>query len=206
MSSCMTVWRPYENIGSFDHAQCGAHFLRHLDAAAQVHANKQWATTVRHCLLAARAAAEIAADAGHRAVPKKIAAPIRADYNQAVAAAFALCPNGPPPRRRGTGGWLAWQRDTYNLASRLRNEQDQILRLLNDTRVPFTNNLAERALRMVKIHDKISGTFRSNQHLEAFVTVRSYLQTAAKHGINLLTALRELFTTGPWIPPRPAPA
>ena len=199
-------WRPYENIGSFRHAQCGAHFLRHLDAAAEVHANKAWATAVRRCLLAARAAAEIAANAGKRRVPAKIAVSIRADYNQAVNAAFALCPTGPLPRRRGTNGWLTWQRDTYNLASRLRNEQDQILRCLVDTRVPFTNNLAERALRMVKIHDKISGTFRSNEHLDAFVTVRSYLQTAGKHHINPLAALRQLFTTGPWTPPRPAPA
>ena len=177
-----------------------------MDAAAEVVFNKDWAGTVRACLLAARAAAEIAADAGKRAVPAKIAAAIRADYHHAVTAAFALCPTGPLPRRRGTGGWLAWQRDTYNLASRLRNEQDQILACLTDTRVPFTNNMAERALRMVKIHDKISGTFRSNDHLDAFVTVRSYLQTAGKHGINLLDALRQLFTTGPWIPPRPAPA
>ena len=59
---------------------------------------------------------------------------------------------------------------------------------------------------MVKIHDKISGTFRSEDHLTAFVTVRSYLQTAGKHGINLLDVLRQLFTTGPWTPPQPAPA
>ena len=59
---------------------------------------------------------------------------------------------------------------------------------------------------MVEIHDKISGTFRSEDHLKAFVTMRSYLQTANKHGINLLDATRQLFTTGPWIPPRPAPA
>ena len=65
--------------------------------------------------------------------------------------------------------------------------------------------MAERALRMVKIHDKISGTFRSNDHLQAFVTIRSYLQTANKHGINLLNALQQLFTTGPWIPPQTQP-
>lgn len=99
-----------------------------------------------------------------------------------------------------------WQRDTYNLARRLRDEQDQILRVLTNTAVPFTNNTAEQALRMVKIHDKISGTFRSEEHLAAFVTVRSYLQTATKHRINLLAAIRQLFTpTGPWLPPRPAP-
>lgn len=199
-------WKSYETIGSFDHAQCGAHFLRHLDSAAEVVFNKDWAAKLRACLLAARTAAEIAADAGQSCVPANIAAVIRSDYDRAVTAAFGLCPAAAMPRRRGTGGWLTWQRETYNLASRLRNEQHQILACLNDTRVPFTNNTAERALRMVKIHDKISGTFRSEDHLTAFVTNRSYLQTAAKHGINLLTALRQLFTTGPWIPPRPAPA
>ena len=90
-------WKSYETIGSFNHAQCGAHFLRHLDAAAEVVFNKDWTGTVRACLLAARAAAEIAADAGHRRVPKKITAAIRADYDLAVTAAFRLCPAGPPP-------------------------------------------------------------------------------------------------------------
>lgn len=47
-------WKSYETIGSFDHAQCGAHSLRHLDAAAEVVFNKDWAAAVRACLLAAR--------------------------------------------------------------------------------------------------------------------------------------------------------
>ena len=126
--------------------------------------NQDWAATVRACLLAARAAAEIAADAGNRSVPAEIAAAIRADYDRAVTAAFALLPPYPPTRRPGgaapVAGWPGSATPT-NLASRLRNEQDQILACLADTRVPFTNNTAERALRMVKIHDKISGTFRS---------------------------------------------
>ena len=198
-------WKSYETIGQFKHAQCGAHFLRHLDAAAEISFNTEWANQIKTCLHAARAAAELASDAGKRKVPKRIAAAIQADYESAVNAAFALLPPCPPPYRRGTGGWSSWQRDTYNLANRLRKEQHQILACLDDTRVPFTNNMAERALRMVKIHDKISGTFRSNNHLNAFVTIRSYLQTAAKHHINLLDTLRQLFTTGPWTPPTPAP-
>ena len=51
-------WRSYETIGSFDHAQCGAHFLRHLDAATEVAFNTDWAGTVRACLLAAECCAE----------------------------------------------------------------------------------------------------------------------------------------------------
>jgi transposase len=58
---------------------------------------------------------------------------------------------------------------------------------------------------MVKLHDKISGPFRSLVGAEAFAAGRSYLQTAAKHGENLLGVLRQLFTTGPWLPADAAP-
>ena len=51
---------------------------------------------------------------------------------------------------------------------------------------------------MVKIHDKISGTFRSSAGAESFATIRSYIQTAANHNLNRLDVLRQLFTTGPW--------
>ena len=54
---------------------------------------------------------------------------------------------------------------------------------------------------MVKIHDKISGCFHCVANAEAFADVRSYLQTANHHGQNLLAALQQLFSTGPWIPP-----
>ena len=49
---------------------------------------------------------------------------------------------------------------------------------------------------MVKIHDKISGTFRSSAGAESFATIRSYIQTAANHNLNRLDVLRQLFTTG----------
>ena len=76
-----------------------------------------------------------------------------------------------------------------------------MLRLLDDTRVPFTNNAAEKALRMVKLHDKTSAPFHSLAAAEAFAAVRSYLQTAANYKQNLLGTLRQLFTTGAGSPP-----
>jgi len=82
----------------------------------------------------------------------------------------------------------------------MRDDADQVLRLLDDTRVPFDNNTAERALRMVKLHDKISGTFRSDHGAAAFATIRSYVQTAALNDQNRLDALHQLFTTGAWLP------
>ena len=68
----------------------------------------------------------------------------------------------------------------------------------------WDNNVAERALRMVKIHDKVSGPFASLSGAEAFAALRSYLQTAANHGENLLGVLRQLFIAGPWLPLAPS--
>lgn len=143
---------------------------------------------------------ESAAAAGKPWVAGRRAAALRSRYHATLDAALALLPPGPPPRRRHHGVWNVRQRAAWNLATRMRDDADQVLRLLDDTRVPFDNNTAERALRMVKLHDKISGTFRSDDGAQAFATVRSYIQTAALNGRNRLDALRQLFTTGPWIP------
>lgn len=70
-----------------------------------------------------------------------------------------------------------------------------MLRLLDDTWVRFDNNIAERSLRLVKLHHKISGTFSSQDGSTAFATVRSYIQRAALNGQNRLDALHQLFTT-----------
>jgi transposase len=183
------------------HAQCGAHLLRHLDAVAAAMPGRAWPTDMRRVLIDARDASEQAGSAGRAAVPAAIADPIRARYRTALNHAFVSLPPGPPPRLRHTGGWSHAEREAWNLAARMKRHEDQVLRLLGDTRVPFTNNEAERSLRMAKLHDKISGHFRSEAHAKAFLTVRSYLQTGAKQGHNALQLLTDLWTSkGAWLP------
>ena len=75
-----------------------------------------------------------------------------------------------------------------------------MLRSLDDCRVPFDNNQAERDLRMVKLQQKISGCWRTLAGAAAFLALRSYLSTARKHGMNPLAVLRELFQGHPWLP------
>jgi transposase len=117
--------------------------------------------------------------------------------------AISVLPDGTPPRRRHEGGWNIDDRKAWNVATGMRDDSNQVLRLLDDTRVNFDNNTAERALRMVKLHDKISGCFHSLSGAEAFAAIRSYLQTANNHNQNLLGVLHQLFTHGPWLPPNP---
>ena len=194
----------YDIYHHASHAQCGAHILRHLKDVGQNAPFAAWTAQMTGVLLAAKAASERAAEAELAAVDRNVARRIRRRYHNTLDLAFSLLPEGPPPRRRHTGGWTDAQRKAFNLATRMRHDADQILRLLDDTRVPFDNNEAERSLRMVKLHDKISGTFHSLDGAQAFAAIRSYLQTAAKHGENLLAVLHQLFTTGPWLPPNPA--
>lgn len=192
-------WASYDKLGAA-HAQCGAHLLRHLDNIGVVVSQQPWTHAMRRVLLDAKDASESAAAAGLPSVPPPLGDPIRLRYAQVVAQAFAGLPPGPPPRRKHTGGWMAYQREAWNLATRFRDGAPQVLRLLDDTRIPFDNNEAERSLRMAKLHDKISGCFRSPDNAKAFLTVRSYLQTGAKHAQNALELLTRLWTNGAWLP------
>jgi transposase len=194
----------YDLFSGARHAQCNAHALRHLKSVGEAGAFSAWADKMTGILMDAKIASEAAASAGRRAVDPGRATVVRAAYHAGLDEAFALLPLGPPPRRRARPRWSEPQRTAWNLATRLRTDADQFLACLDDTRVAWDNNVAERALRMVKIHDKISGPFHSLAGAQAFAAVRSYLQTAANHNENLLSVLRQLFTAGPWLPPLPA--
>jgi transposase len=191
----------YDLFEAATHAQCGAHLIRHLTDVGQTAPYATWTGQMITVLLDAKDASERAADTGLAAVDPKVARALRRRYNKTLDLAFSLLPEGPPPWRRHRGGWSVTERKAWNLAARMRDNADQVLRLLDDTRVSLDNNVAERALRMVKLHDKISGCFHSLPGAEAFATIRSYLQTAANHDENLLGVLHQLFTNGPWLPP-----
>jgi hypothetical protein len=70
-----------------------------------------------------------------------------------------------------------------------------------------SNNCAERAVRPVKIQQRTSGgCWRTLQGLTDFAVAHSYLDTATKWGIDKLSVLQQLFTTGAWLPPALTPA
>jgi transposase len=82
-----------------------------------------------------------------------------------------------------------------------------ILRFATDLTVPFTNDTAETAVRPVEVQQRASGgCWRTLEGLAGFAALRSYLDTAAKWGIDTLHALGQLFTTGPWLPPALTPS
>src|SRR5579864_271085 len=106
----------------------------------------------------------------------------------------------PPPVAAGAIKRRGRQKQSAakNLLDDLLRRADQVLAFLDDLSRPFTNNLAERDLRMVKVQQKISGTFRSPEGAIAFCTIRSYLSTMRKQGRGMLDAMLAVFTGSPF--------
>ena len=71
----------------------------------------------------------------------------------------------------------------------LSTRKQDVLRFLSDPAVPFTNNQAERDGRMMKLRQKISGGFRSEDGAAEFGVIRSLLSTAKKQGWDMLRTL-----------------
>jgi transposase len=80
--------------------------------------------------------------------------------------------------------------DAHNLWERLKRHEEAVLLFAKLPHVPFTNNRAERDLRMSKVKQKVSGCFRTRRYAEAYCRISSYLQTMANRGYNPLVAIQ----------------
>ena len=110
-------------------------------------------------------------------------------------------PLSPPAvRRRGRVA----KTKTQNLLDRLEQQSKSVLAFLYDFSVPFSNNQAEQDIRMMKVQQKISGGFRTLKGAQQFARIRSYLSTARKNGVNILSAIADATNGHPFIPPTPS--
>jgi transposase len=188
-------WSPYWRYQHATHALCGAHLLRELEGIAG-EPGQGWAPGMAELLVDVKLAGDRARAAGLRQVHDDVRARLRARYQRLLADGQAA---NPPPARGQRRG-RARRPSAANLLARLDTHRDEVLRSLDDTRVPFDNNQAERDLRMVKLQQKISGCWRTLAGAEAFLALRSYISTARKQGHNPLAMLRQLFDGRPWMP------
>jgi len=190
-------WKSYLNYGC-DHALCNAHLLRELTFLWEEQ-TQQWAKEMIDHLLAIKVAVATADEVGLHALPLSDQERVLKRYQRIVKAGYAQNPPAPPargPKRRGRRK----QSKARNLLDRFRDHPGSILAFMRDFAVPFDNNQSERDLRMMKLRQKISGTFRSFEALTNFCRIRGYVSTARKNGLNALDALRRVFLGNPFVP------
>lgn len=188
---CHDHWKPYYRFDCL-HSLCNAHHLRELERAWEQD-GQQWAKQMQQLLLEINKAVD---EAGGSLSPEAAETYLQR-YRDLLQAAEKECP--PPDesqRKKGSRGRLKRSK-ARNLLERLRDFEEDVLRFVQIEAVPFTNNQGENDIRMTKLHQKISGCFRSLQGAEIFCRVRSYISTCRKHGVSASVALRLLFD-GQW--------
>jgi transposase len=181
-------WRPYLTMLGVTHALCNAQHLRELKALMDIE-KEPWARAMHRFLRQACHAANLAR-AQQQSLRPGFLVWLSARYDRILAQGFAFHESQPPlgaglPTRRGR----IRRRTGHNLLLRLHDHKEDTLRFLSDPTVPFTNNQAERDLRMMKVRQKISGGFRSATGAQTFATLRTVLSTARKQDWNILATL-----------------
>ena len=189
-------WKSYFDYDC-DHALCNSHLLRELTFLWEEQ-DQNWAKDMMDHLLGIKAAVATARAVGLTALPPSDQERFLQGYNRILQAGYAQNPLAPAqgPKRRGRRK----QSKARNLLDRFRDHPNEILAFMRDFAVPFDNNQSERDLRMMKLRQKISGTFRSFTALVNFCRIRGYVSTARKNGLNALDALQRVFLDNPFVP------
>ncbi|MGI0495500.1 IS66 family transposase [Alkalinema pantanalense CENA528] len=188
-------WKSYGDY-LCEHFLCNAHHLRELQFVLEHH-GQTWAYQMSLLLVTILAQVNGAKAVGKRALASEQRQAFEARYTEIIEQGIAVNPLPEPlpdaPKKRGRPK----RPPPLNLLERLRSQQAAVLGFMHDFEVPFDNNQAERDLRMMKLKQKISGCFRSEDGARMFCRIRGYLSTLRKQNINLLDALVGLFSGNP---------
>jgi len=164
------------------HQACLAHLVRDYTDAAETYPGQIWPVQARRALSGLIKAWHDAVAAGQ----------------PAIRVGLAGVPRVPGPKN------TTRQHPGRELLEFCRDREDDVLRFTTDTRIWPTNNISERGVRPEKTQQKISGRLTSEDATQDRLDIRSYIDTARKHGQDVLTVLHQLMLGDPWTPPAPA--
>ena len=189
-------WRSYFTFSACEHGLCNAHHLRELQFIVDQY-QQSWAEDMKQLLLEIKeAVAEVAPDADSLEPEQR--QDFWQRYDDILSKGFTANPPPakPPPNKRGRKK----QSPPKNLLDRLQQHKPQVLAFMDDFNVPFDNNLAERDIRMVKVKQKVSGSFRTQKGADTFCAIRSYISTVRKQGGSVIDAMQQALDGQPFIP------
>ncbi len=177
-------WASYLSYDHCGHGLCGSHLLREL--AFIIDSNQyRWARNMKKLL---QQTCRTVAEREEKCLSGKEYANLQKRYRNILTRGGKELPEI-PLRPKGKRGRIA-KSDAHNLWERLKKHETAVLLFAKESYVPFTNNRAERDLRMAKVKQKVSGCFRKKRYANAYCRISSYLQTMANEGVNPLVAVQ----------------
>ncbi len=185
----------YDQYERCRHAQCNAHLLRELNYVIET-SKPRWAVQMKVLLLEIKAAVAKAREGGRKRLPPDLKQRFLREYSKLIEIAGKLY--GALKKKRGRTKKpkvieSVIRAAARKLACRLDEKRDEILLFMQDFTVPFDNNQAERDLRMLKVKQKVSGCFRTEEGAAEFCRLRSYVSTMKKQGHSVMETIRSVF-------------
>jgi len=177
--------------------QCAAHVIRRCRAVTKPGPGgvQDWAADVIAVLRGAHAAVEAARARGDTAIDQEILDDLRERYDTAVQSGII---------HNRLRDWDTGNHPGYSLATWLQDYKEQVFLFTRQFAVSWTNNVSERGAKAARRHQAVSGYWHSPGTLARWCRLRSYLDTAAAHGVTALDAIRTAIEGKPWLPPLPA--
>jgi len=180
-------WSPYfKEHYKFEHALCNAHLLRECQGVID-YDKQSWAQAMQtllketwHKVKQARLNNQSILESELHQIEQAYDAIIAQGETENPVSSTLSC-----EKKRGRKA----QPKALNLLSRFAKYKQAILRFICDPRVPFDNNQAERDVRMVKVKQKVSGTFRTMKGAEQFARIRGFISTLRKQNYDVLQSL-----------------
>ena len=177
---------------------CLSHLLRDYEDCAESYPGAIWPAQAQRALRGMIHAWHAALGQGLTAIPGDVLKPLAHEFRHAVLAGLASVPRVPGPKNSTK------QKPGRDLLEFCNGRRDDVLRFTKDTRIWPTNNISERGVRPLKTQQKVSGRLASNNVTQDRLDIRSYIDTARKHGNNAMDVLYDLMLGRPWRPPAAA--
>lgn len=191
-------WKTYYKFKECNHSECNAHNIRYLIDIYENY-NQLWADKMIKLLIEIKDRVESLKEAGFDLISIEEGKGFLDRYHQIIEEGILEDETkSPVVISKKTG--KPKNSKALNLLNKLKDYDIETLAFMFDFNIPFDNNLAERDVRMQKLRQKISGSFRGEGSAEAFCAIRSYLSTARKNGIRVFEAIKRAFAREPFVP------
>jgi len=193
------AWSSYWNY-SCQHGSCNGHHLREF-IFLEEQQGQTWATQMKCLLLEVKHEVDTAKQQGLTFLDPDRISTFENKYDAILQGGRSLNPDAKAaqttlPKKRGR----IKQSKAYNLLERLDRGRNETLAFMHDFRVPFDNNQAERDIRMIKVRQKVSGCFRTEDGVKTFQAIRGYISTMRKQGHGALAVLETVSQGKPRAP------